>query len=167
MPILGCFWKGRSVVLDGCCYSTLLEESYVFFTFHCLCIWCCSMWLVLPWVTSCWMSNTFVCYCRLEQVPRRGGLEPPMLPVLSGFCSSGTAVSVPWYCGVTASSAWILLQLFFCRVWGTLPAIPHSTERPFRNSKYMGGWGGRKEGEGCLNCLQIKICACCLWLILI
>lgn len=40
---------------------------------------------------------------------------------------------------------------------GTLPAIPHSTERPFRNSICMGGDGVEGEsGEDCLNCFPNK-----------
>lgn len=37
---------------------------------------------------------------------------------------------------------------------GALPAMPHSTEKPFRNSFHVGLGGVEGErGEGCVNCL--------------
>lgn len=76
--------------------------------------------------------------------------------VLADSCSSGTASAHPsaWRCDFQlgmnpASSVPSLVGSA-----GALPAMPHSTEKPFRNSFHIGlGSVEGERGEGCVNCL--------------
>lgn len=125
------------------------------------------------------MINTVICPCRLQQALRGGGLDGKkrrLWPevcwytlcflthvsaqshkgwplrrahVLAGSHSSGTAVSVPQYRGVTASSARILLHLSLCRIWWYASSRTSQYWGTFQKQHmYGGGWGGRRKGGG-------------------
>lgn len=114
-----------------------------------------------------------LCVSSPMQVPRGATSDLPRCPlccahVLTGSRRSGTAASVPQYRGVTVSSAQILHHLYISRVWWYTSSCTSQYWETFQKQHMYGGDGVEGErGEGSLNCLLIKICSCCLWLILI
>lgn len=101
------------------------------------------------WPEVCWYTLCFLTYASGEEPPQtlQGVLwaVPVSSLALAALAQQHRSLStVVWQPALPESC----FTSPFVGSGGTFPAIPHSTERPFRNSVCMGGMGWRERGGG-------------------